>query len=90
MISIDLLIEQLDTPQETISEFDGEKWQNEHVVNEANSVVARREAQIGLFVNPTTARHIALLLLAKADEMEPLAQNTDKEDKQEADHNDAE
>ena len=80
MIALDLLVEHLANPQDSISNFDGEKWLPEGPVNEPEEIVAVREAQIGLLINPATARTIAYLLLARAEEFEPLTTSNEEDE----------
>ncbi len=65
MIARNLIVEPLANPTDRISTFEGEKWLSESPVAEPEEILALREAQIGILVNPATARTIAYLLLAK-------------------------
>ena len=71
MISLDLIVEQLANPADSVSEFDGQAWSQEHPVEEPEEILAIREAQVGLFLNAATARNIGYMLLAKVDEIDP-------------------
>lgn len=79
MVAVDLIVEQIASPVDTVSEFDGKQWLQERPIKEPDEIVAIREAQVGIFVNAATARTIAYALLAKAEEIDPQIQRNTSE-----------